>query len=58
MEDNNSIMTVVMFYESLMTFKYHGLDGLIVLYERSLQKLLKNSTKIPRDIERLIAITF
>ena len=57
-------MTVVMLYESLITLKYRGLDGLIALYEHSLQELLKNLTKIKiemnrrltRDIERLIAI--
>ena len=63
-EVNNSIMTVVTLYKSLITLEYHGLDGLIALYEHLLQELLKNLTKIKseinqrlnRDIERLIAI--
>ena len=63
-EVNNSIMTVVVLYGSLITLEYHGLDGLIALYEHSLQKLLKNLTKIKseinwrltRDTEKLMAI--
>ena len=60
-EVNNSMVTIVMLYESLITLEYHELNGLIALYEHPLQKILKNLTKIEskinrrltRDIERL-----
>ena len=52
MEVNNSIMTIVMLYESSIILEYHGLHGLIALYEYSLQELLKNLTKIKSKINR------
>ena len=59
-------MTVAMLYESVITLEYQELDGLIALYEHSLQELMKKLAKIEieinwkltRDIERLIAIKY